>query len=119
MRKTSGILADTTELRKLILENPSYSIAVLGGETLNGGEYPWMYASDIRVELGEILNCDQPFNDEIVYSDRDMFNEQLEEWLWDRTRGELEEEKFQKILAEEKEKYEPFWEKCILIYADN
>ena len=119
MRKVSGILADTTELQKLILENPSLPIAVLCGENSNGGDYSWIYASDIRFALGEVLDCDQPINDEIVYSDRELFDEQLEEWLWDKNLGELEEEVFQKALAEEKEKYEPYWKKCILIFADN
>lgn len=120
MRKVSGILADTTELKKLILENPNYPIAVLGGDCLNGGDYSWMYATDIRFDLGEILDCDQPINDEIVYSDRDMFNEQLEEWLWEEYRDvTMTEDNFQKMLAEEKENYEPHWKKCILIYADN
>lgn len=124
MREASGILADTTELKKLILENPNYPIAILGGECLNGGDYSWVYASDIRFDLGEILDCDQPINDEIVYSDRDMFNEQLEEWLWDDMGGndkdsKLNETVFEDALKELKAKYEPYWKKCIIIYADN
>ena len=119
MRKVSGILADTMELRQLILDNPDLPIAVLGGESLNGGDYCWVYASDIRFKLGEILDCDQPINDEIVYSDRDMFNEQLEDWLRYGSCSELMEDAFQKVFAEEKAKYEPYWKKCILIFADN
>ena len=119
MRKVSGILADTTELRKLILENPTLPIVILCGKNSKSGEYGWIYASDIRFDLGEILDCDQPINEEIVYSDRDMFNEQLDEWLWDKELGAIGEEAFQKMLAEEKAKYEPHWKKCILIYADN
>lgn len=120
MRKVSGILADTTELQKLILENPSLPIAVLCGENSNSGDYSWIYASDIRFELGEILDCEQPVNDEIVYSDRQMFNEQLEECLWEEQEGgSVTEEEFQKIFEKEKARYEPHWIKCILIYADN
>lgn len=122
MRKTSGIVADTTELRRLMAEHPDYPICVLASEEANNGEYGWMYCSDIRFEVGEILDCEQPVNDEIVYHDRDDFEEGLEEWLWDELcadNGEYTEEQFQKALADEKAKYEPHWKDCIFIYADN
>lgn len=122
MRKTSGVVADTTELRKLIAEHPDYPICVLASEDANSGDYSWMYCSDIRFELGEILDCDQPVNDEIIFNDRDDFEERLEEWLWDYLCSDdvtYTEEQFQKYLAKEKAKYEPYWKDCIFIYADN
>lgn len=70
MRKVSGILADTTELKKLIMEHPSYPIAVLCGENTNSGDYSWMYASDIQFKAGEILDCKQDVNDCMVFNDR-------------------------------------------------
>ena len=80
--------------------------------------------SDVRFGVGEILDCDQPVNDEIIFSDRDDFEERLEERLWDELgQPDIEEpeiqKKFQKRLAEEKAKYEPHWKRCIVIYADN
>lgn len=120
MRRTSGILADTTELKKLIAEHPDYPICVLAGEETNCGEYAWMYCSDIRFEVGEILDCEQPVNDQIVFNDREDFEERLEEWLWDELdQPDVEEPEFQKQLAEEKAKYEPYWKDCIFIFADN
>ena len=122
MRQVSGILADNTELRKLIVDNPDLPIVVLCGENSNSGEYSWIYASDIRFRLGEILDCDQPVNEERVYSDRQEFYEDLEEWLFD-TDGlkllENPEDVKQDILTREKAKYERYWKKCIMIFADN
>lgn len=121
-RKISGILADTSELKKLIAEHPDYPICVLASEDANCGDYNWMYCSDIRFEVGEVLDCDQPVNDEIIFNDRDDFEERLEEWLWDELTSDGEEyteEQFQKFLADEKAKYEPHWKDCIFIYADN
>lgn len=129
MRKTSGILADTTELKKMIAEHPDYPICVLAGEDANCGDYSWMYCSDIKFYVGEILDCEQPVNDEIIFSDRDDFEERLEEWLWDEMCDEMAEDKFddsepseadfKKRLADEKAKYEPYWKDCIVIRADN
>lgn len=130
MRKTSGILADTTELKKLIAEHPDFPIAVLCGENCNCGDYTWMYASDIRFGVGELLDCVQPIDDCQIFHDKDCFYDQLEEWLWEYMCDELcadgmyddrepSEEEFQKKLAEEKAKYEPHWKDCIFIYADN
>lgn len=120
MRKTSGVLADTTELKNLIAEHPDYPIAVMCGEECNCGDYSWMFASDIRFDVGEILNCEQPVDDCQIFTDRDYFEERLEEWLWDElNQPDVEEIEFQKKLAEEKAKYEPHWKDCIFIYADN
>ena len=130
MRKVSGIMADTTELRKLILEHPDYPIAVLCSGDVNTGDYSWMYASDITFAKGELLDYDQKINDEKTYIDRADFYQDLEEWLYEYLCYEISEngmyddrepteEQFQKKLALEKAKYEPHWKKCIFIYADN
>lgn len=124
MRKATGILADTTELRKLILEHPDYPIAVIVSEDVNSGEYSWMYASDITFSTGEILDMQTPFCDEKVFNDKDDFEEELEEWLWDEMGGNdkdsrVSEAVFEDALKEEKAKYEPYWKECIIIYADN
>lgn len=122
MRKTRGVVADATELRKLMAEHPDYPICVLASEDANIGDYSWMYCSDIRFGLGEILDCEQLVNDGFVFTDRVDFEERLDEWLWDHLCSDdatYTEEQFQKALAEEKEKYEPYWKDCIFIYADN
>lgn len=126
----SSVLAQTTELKKLIEEHPTYPIAVLASEEANSGDYSWMYCSYIRFRVGEILDCDQPVNDEIIFNDRDDFEEQLEEWLWDKMCDDIShngmyddreptEKEFQKALDKEKAKYEEYWTDCILIYAGN
>lgn len=117
------------ELRQLILNNPDLPIVVLAGEEANcGGDYYWMYCSSISFRITEILDCETPYSD-CVCSDRDSFEEDFEEWLWDematelRDRGiydaEPSEDEFQARLKEEKERYGPYWKKVIAIYADN
>lgn len=131
MTKMSGILADTTELRNLILEHPDYPICVLGSDELNSGDYGWMYATDISFGLGEVLDCDQKVDEDYIFNDRDDFYDRLEDWMYEYLNEEISidgeylgdrvvsDEEFQEKLAEEKAKYEPHWKKCIVIYADN
>lgn len=128
IRQASGILADTTELKKLILQHPDYPIVVLVSEEANSGDYSWMYASDITFSVGEILDKQQPFNQELIYSDRDSFEEDFAEWLWEDlcTRmedegndAELDDNTFERVLKAELEQYESYWKNCIIIRADN
>ena len=115
----------TNELKKLIKQYPDYPIVVLVGEDAAVPEYRRTYCSSIQFEVAEILDCETPYdNDCIVCNDRNEFNENFKEWLWDELGGndkrhQITEEEFQKIFAEEKAKYEPYWKKVIAIYADN
>ena len=114
----------TDELKKLIEEHPDYSIVVLTGENANSGDYVWMYCNSIYFGIEEILDCETPYESEIVCTDRDDFDERLEEWLWDELVGNekqprITEGEFQEKLKAEKAKYEPYWKKVIAIWADN
>lgn len=110
----------TDELKRLIAEHPDYPIVVLAGEEANGGDYNWMFCSDIGFDVGEILNVATPYNEEIICCDRDEFFENMQEWLEDDEAFEgLSDEEFDKKLQEEVAKYEPYWEKVIVIWATN
>lgn len=117
----------TGELKKLIAENPDYPIVVIAGKEANGWGYTWMFCSDISFSIGEILDCECPYETDFVCTDREDFEERFEEWLWDKmcyedNAGdgvEPNEEEFQKRLKEELAKYEPLWKKVIAIYATN
>lgn len=116
------ITKSTDELKRLLAEHPDYPIVVVAGKSANSGDYFYMYCSRISFSISEILDCEVPHQDELVECDRDHFNEQIEEWLWDHicdNDGKPTEDDFQKRLAEVKEKYEPYWKKVIEIYVDN
>lgn len=132
IREISGLNAKSDELKKLIKEHPDYDICVLVGEECALYGWHWTYASDISFGIEEILTCHYPFEgeDSAVPTDKDIFYENLEEWLWDKMCDEIScngmyddreptEKQFQKELQKEKAKYEPYWKKCICIYADN
>ena len=119
------VTKNTDDLKKLIAEHPDYPIVVLAGEEANSGDYYWMYCSDIRFGLGEILTVQAPYNDEIVCGDRDSFEEEMSDWLFYKLEGDgvdvdnMPDEEYEKILKEEIAKYEPYWKKVIAIWATN
>ena len=108
------------DLKRLIKENPELPIVMLAGENANSGDYSTMFCSSVNACIGELLDCMQEQNDEICYTDRDEFREQIEdnlamsdEWA-DKTDEEIEAEA-DRIEAE----YEPYWKKCIIVVVDN
>lgn len=117
-----SLVRSTEELKKLVAEHPDYPISVLAGEDANpGGEYGWMYCTSIRYEIGEILDCITPVDDDCVFADRDDFEERLADWLCEQTpdADHMSDENWEDLLRKEMEKYEPYWVKAICIYADN
>lgn len=105
-----GILHDCSELRKLIAEKPELPIVVLAGDEANGGDYQYAYCSQVKCEIGEILDCELPFGDGRVFYDHDEFKEELGDFLCD-----LSDEEFEREL----EKYEPCWKMVIEVWVNN
>lgn len=114
-----GLIHDATELRKLIAENPDLPIVAIAGEEANGGDYCWMYCSSVSAQIEEILDARLPFDDERVFSDREMFEEAIADHLNDKETENLSEEDFDALVKTEIAKYEPYWRKVIAVYVDN
>ena len=111
---------NSDKLKKLIAEHPDYDIVVLAGEEANGGDYSWMFCSDIRFDVGELLTVETPYDDEIICCDRDDFEEGMQGWLCDQDEyAGLSDAEFDKRLQEEIAKYDPYWKKVITIWATN
>ena len=107
---------NTEKLKELIAEHPDYDIVFLAGDEANpDGEYGYMYCSDIRFKIGEILDADYR-HIETVFCDRDDFEEKVREDLEDMDGSD---EEYEEAVKATLEKYEPYWKKVIAIYADN
>ena len=112
----SYLLKQTDTLKKLIAEHPDYPICVLAGEEANGGDYSWMYCTDVRFEVGEILDTEYfGYNDE-VFTDRDYLEEIIEDRLFDEG---LEGDELDAAVKKKLEELEPYWRDVICIYATN
>lgn len=113
---SSGILANTAELRKIILENPNLPIAVLCDADLFIDECTSMFAARVTFSIGEILDYPQEIRPNRIYYDRIAFEEDLADMLADRYEG-ISQKAFEHRVKTEMKCYEMFWKPCILIYA--
>lgn len=116
------MIKDSTELRKMIAENPKLPIVVLVGNDAAWDDYAYTYCTCVSCSVDEILDCEPPFdNDGFVVNDKEDFCERMEEWLVDQDDryAKMSDAEFDAILKEEIAKYEPYWKKCICIKADN
>lgn len=115
-----GIVHDTTELRKLIAENPDLPIVVAVGEYAWSGDYGYECCTNVSCEISVVLDCETPFNSEYIFTDEDYFVEQLADYLTLSPKTKtLTDKEFDKLLKEEIAKYKPYWKKVITITADN
>ena len=116
-----NIVKDSTELRKMIAENPNLPIVVMSSYEACTDEYYWTYCSDVRCEVGEVLDCECPWKEGRVYSDRIEFEEDLVDYLSDtiENANKMSDEEFNNLVATQKDVYEEYWHKAIIIKADN
>lgn len=114
-----SIIKKTNELKELLKKYPDYPICVLAGEDANRGGYYWMYCSDIRFSVGEILDCEDwlDFEDEII-TDRGRLEEVIEDRLYDDYK-DSPDEIYDKAIKDKIRELEPYWKNVIAIYATN
>lgn len=112
-------VTQSDELKKLIIENPDLPlIAMVNYEVCADDDYRWWFAPSLIFEIGYILDCEQTVNEERIYDDEDEFEEDLENYLADSGEYDnLSDDEFDKAVAEELKKYEPYWKKVIYIRA--
>lgn len=118
MERTYSLTHNSDELKKLILENPDLPIVVLAGEEASGYDFYWTYCSSVSFHIDEILNCNYSDYDDAVFTDRDRLREKIEDDLYDEYHDKSDEE-YEAAINREVEKYEPYWQKVIAIYATN
>lgn len=114
----TGVLFAAQDVRKLMMENPDLPVCFLATEEANTGDYNTMFCTSVHAEIGEILDCQQDINDEIIFTDRDHFEDELYcmlDYSDDFDSEEAIDTEFKRLVAE----YEPYWRKCILVTIGN
>lgn len=115
-RISTGLLNATQELRELIIVNPDLPLLVFAGQDASSPDFCYTSCFRVNAYIGEYLDCMQTVNDEHCYTDRDEFQEDLENLYSDFDGSDKEFEQFiENIMVE----YEPYWKKCIILYVDN
>ena len=101
------IVKDSTELRKAIAENPELPIVVMASYEACIDDYYWTYCSFVRCEVGEVLDCECPWREGLVYSSHTDFEEDLADYLSDTVEGadKMSDEEFERVLEEQKSAY--------------
>ena len=117
LKKTLNLLNSTAKLRKLIIENPDLPLIVFAGDEANNEGYSSVYCSKVVAYIGEILDCENDACDRI-YDDRIEFEEILSDKLAEE-HPELSDDEFGELLKKRLDEFEPYWEKCIILYVDN
>lgn len=110
-------------IRQMLLENSDLPIAFLAEVESFSGEYVTEFASSAQAEIGELLDCYQEIDECRVFTDRQEFQEQLEEKIWFDAPTDLSKEEEAKWveneLKEQLAEYDKYWKKCILITIGN
>lgn len=117
--KSLGHSINTTEkLRKLIQENPDLPLVfIVESDVVADCDYVTWFVPRIDCHIGEILDCEQSINDERIYTDRDEFEEDVEDFFFNSYEfmNEETEEELERKVKDEIKKYEPYWKKCIIV----
>lgn len=123
MKVLENLQGNSEKLKQLIAEHPDYPIIVMASDDVNNGDYQWALAGSVTFSVAEILNAYQDVDEERIYTDRDEFVVELSEHIYDIMTAELDdaepsEEAVDERIAAELKRYEPYWEKVIIIEAD-
>lgn len=109
----NGYLIDTSELRKLIVDNPELPLLVSAGEDANIGDYNYMVCANVDAYIGEHFDCQQTIDDEYCYTDRNEFRNSLENHYADSFDGSDKE--FESFIDEKMLEYAPYWKRKEMI----
>ncbi len=118
LKKMIDLFNSTEELRKLIIENPDLPLVVFAGESANTGDYSSTSCSDVCAYIGEILNCENGVSKDRVFDDREEFKDVLFDEL-EYEHPELDDDELYELFEKKINEYEPYWEKCIILYVNN
>lgn len=119
-------LQDTKMLVRIIAKHPDWPIIIEVGEDTNIGDYAYTFCSRFSAREGEILDTEAICDDEIIYSDRDEFEQDMIDWLYDswedieeyKNLDKYNDEIFEEALKAEITKYDRYWKDCIILTVD-
>lgn len=112
---------NTDKIKQLILENPELPLIIIAGENACEYGYSEDFCSKAQAYLGEFLNCEQDFDEGRIFTDREDFQDIVYDYYYHYCDIHLEgSEREQEEYIEKKiSEYDPYWEKCIILYVDN
>lgn len=115
----TGYLHDADKFKQEILENADLPIMVLVDANVDT-DFGTVICQHVSFSRGEIFDCSQMINSEKVYSDRELFEDDLREYLANSPDTfDMSDDEFDTLVKQELAEYEPYWKPCLLLYVDN
>lgn len=114
---STGLLHNADKLRVLILQHPELPLVVLAGTEATDGEHSTTFCSRVSASLGEFLDCNQDVVENHAFTDREEFENELRDHLWNSFDGT--ESEFDIYYERELFSYEPYWKPCIIVEVNN
>jgi hypothetical protein len=108
---------DSKELREMLVSHKDWPVVFLVDSDVVGDDCWNWYAGGYSCKEGEVLDCEQDINPERIYSDREDFREDVEEYICNNTEEELTDKELTVWADAICRKYEPYWKKAILLYV--
>ena len=118
MKVKHRLVHSTDELKGMILEHPDLPMLVFAGDEANTGDYSYTVCTSVGVKVGEYLDCLNEVSDEIIFTDREYFEEELADKLFDK-HADLPDDEWEALIQKKMEEYAPYWKPCIIVFVDN
>lgn len=119
MENKLNLSTSTDELKRLIEKNPELPIVVVvDSEIVTDDSYYSWFAPHVSYSIGEILNVEQPFDEEHIFTDRDEFYENVFDTCeYSAEAVDMSDQAFDEYVNKKVQEYDPYWEKVIIIHA--
>lgn len=122
-KRASGYLHEMDELRKFLIENPSVPFVIFAGEDANIGDHSYTLCTRASAYKGEVLDCMQEVDKEKVYIDREEFEEDLYDQLYEyyeiADSYDGTDDDFEVYFKDQLKEYEPYWKDAIIMFIGN
>lgn len=115
-----SLLNECEDLKELMFKYHDLPLLFMIGDTGNDGSFDYMLCHSISALKYEILDDFINFGDGSIYTSRDEFKDDLEEYLLGNDEySKLSKEEFDSALKEKLAKFEDKWSECIAVYVSN
>lgn len=117
MINSNQIAHNTSELKKIILENPDLPIVVFAGREACNYDFNTTLCSYMQTYVGKYLDIKvEEDKEDRMYEDEDDLKDKIYEYYSDKFTDEKE---LNNYVDKKLNQYSHFWKKCIVLYVDN
>lgn len=120
MKTLRDISAQSDTLKRLIEDNPSYPVVVLGPDDIAGENWEWIPCGNVEYAVARYLDCEVPYQSNVEFSERHFIEEIqaiVKRECEERDGYEHSPQYLGNRSVERAAQYERFWKKMIAVRA--